>query len=185
MYEAVERPSRECCLPITVNGIIDSICKSNRCVWRCHFLLNGDDAQRVVRRDLDRLERDGLVRTWRGKRGVRCIGLAENGCTGAMLPAAVSLSAIKPWQIDGISRATWYRRRRGTDPDTGTPVVSPDILPETLDLSMFPACERRETAASADIESTTDTNQGEKPQDNVREATTPEGCLTVLRKPWP
>lgn len=150
VYEAIERLSQRtgCNLPITVCDIVDSIRKAQPSVWRSHFPLNGDNAQRVIRRDLDQMQRDDLVRTWRGKRGILHISFGDNGCVTAVPLAGVSGSALKPWEAEGISRATWYRRRRGTDPDTRTTVVSPDFAPETLDASMFSACEGRETGVA-------------------------------------
>ena len=44
-----------------------------------HVFPKNDNALRIIRRILDRLERDGLVRSLHcGKRGVRCVYLQEN-----------------------------------------------------------------------------------------------------------
>ena len=36
----------------------------------------------------------------------------EHGCVDRKTYEETSLSRLKPWEDDGISRSTWYRRRR-------------------------------------------------------------------------
>ena len=49
---------------------------------------------------------------------------ARRAAKGAT-PRAQSLSQRKPWEVDGVSRAQWYRRRRHETPDeTNTPVTA-------------------------------------------------------------
>jgi hypothetical protein len=41
---------------------------------------------------------------------------AKAGARSRSIYLRDSLSASKPWELEGISRRTWYRRRRGTSP---------------------------------------------------------------------
>jgi hypothetical protein len=67
------------------------------------FPANMTDAQMAEWRNLKRNRRRAQRRRWAGTRG----------CTTYV---ATSLSKQKPWQLEGISRRTWYRRRKMAQP---------------------------------------------------------------------
>ncbi len=120
--------------PLTVSDIAGGIAYKDG-----HLFGWFKDPLRVIRRDVDLLESDGLVKTLRrGRRGVRTVWLADD--FNAVAPAVPRAAVPEPWEAEGISRATHFRRRRQrlhqrreTDLDTRTLRVSPYVPPQPID----------------------------------------------------